>query len=231
LNALAGWLTGGDADDGSPRKRAFRFHGLRALIALGVAGVTYLVFPASPAVDSPILEIGSVAPDNVIAPFGYTVLKSPEELAKEQNDIVRSVEPIFSVVPAGLDSSRALIDEFAAELRRIASSGDSQKAAAIQQLGQRLGVQLTVPEALYLSVPGQAENVTGAVRRVYDRWLANGIAATGVLDAIQGAVTLRRDSTERSVNVDSIPTFATLLVSSRVLHPDPTSAAGETARA
>ena len=224
---MAGWLSGGDADDGSPRKRAFRFHGLRALIALGVAGVTYLVFPASPAVDSPILEVGSVAPDNVIAPFGYTVLKSPEDLAKEQNDIVRSVEPIFSVVPAGLDSSRALVDEFAEELRRIAASGDSQKATAIQQLGQRLGVQLTVPEALYLSVPGRAENVTGAVRRVYDRWLSSGIAATGVLDAIQGAVTLRRDSTERSVNVDSIPTFATLLVSSRVLHPDPTSVSGD----
>ena len=224
---MAGWLSGGDADDGSPRKRAFRFHGLRALIALGVAGVTYLVFPASPAVDSPILEVGSVAPDNVIAPFGYTVLKSSEELAKEQNDIVRSVEPIFSVVPAGLDSSRALVDEFAEELRRIASSGDSQKATAIQQLGQRLGVQLTAPEALYLSVPGRAEIVTGAVRRVYDRWLSSGIAATGVLDAIQGAVTLRRDSTERSVNVDSIPTFATLLVSSRVLHPDPTSVAGD----
>ena len=97
MSASVGWLGGGDADDGSPRRRALRFHGARALIALGVAAVTYLVFPASPAVDSPILEVGSVAPDNVIAPFGYTVLKSPEELAKEQNDIARSVEPIFSL--------------------------------------------------------------------------------------------------------------------------------------
>ena len=226
---MAGWLGGGDADDGSPRTRAFRFHGLRALIALAVAAVTYLVFPASPAVDSPILEVGSVAPDNVIAPFGYTVLKSPDELAKEQSDIARSVEPIFSVNPAGLDSSRLLVDQFAEGLRRIASGGETQRATAIQQLGQQLGVQLTVAEAQYLSVPGRGENVTGAVRRVYDRWLANGIAATGVLDAIQGAVTLRRDSTAHSINVDSIPTFATLLVSARVLHPDPQSVAGDAA--
>ena len=102
MTASVGWLGGGDADDGSPRARALRFHGTRTLIALLVAAITYLVFPASPVVDSPILEVGSVAPDNVIAPFGYTVLKSPEELAKEQNDIIRSVEPIFSLVPAAL---------------------------------------------------------------------------------------------------------------------------------
>src|SRR5215216_7604561 len=103
---MAGWLGGGDADDGSPRVRALRFHGTRALVALVIAAVTYLVFPASPVVDSPILEVGSVAPDNVIAPFGYTILKSPEELEKERNDIVRSVVPIFGVVPAAVDTSR-----------------------------------------------------------------------------------------------------------------------------
>ena len=154
MNALAGWLGGGDADDGSPQARAFRFHGTRALIALLVAAVTYLVFPASPVVDSPILEVGSVAPDNVIAPFGYTVLKSPEELAKEQNDIARSVEPIFSVVPAGLDSSRALVAQFDQGLRRIMAGPESQRAAAITQLGSRFGVQLTPPEAQYLATPG-----------------------------------------------------------------------------
>jgi hypothetical protein len=78
-------------------------------------------------------------------------------------------------------------------------------------------------------VPARAENVVSAVRRVYDRWLANGIAATGVLDAIQGAVTLRRDGSEKSINVDSIPTFATLLVSSRLVHPDPQSVPGDAA--
>ena len=144
---MAGWLSGGDADDGSRKPSAFRFHGLRTLIALGVAGLTYLMFPASPAVDSPILEVGSVAPDNVIAPFGYTVRKAADELAKEQNDLARSVEPIFSVVPAAADSSQKLVDDFNQGLRRITASGEGQKALAIQQLGTRLGVQLTAPEA------------------------------------------------------------------------------------
>lgn len=229
MSASVGWLGGGDADDGSPRTRALRFHGARALIALGVAAVTYLVFPASPAVDSPILEVGSVAPDNVIAPFGYTVLKSPEELAKEQNDIVRSVEPIFSLVPAAFDSSRALVDQFASGLQRVAASGDGQRASAVQDLGRRLGVQLTLPEAQYLATPDRGAAITDAVRRTYDRWLGAGIASTGVLDAIQGAVTLKRDGTEKSVNADSIPTFYSLLSRARLMHPDPQSQTADAA--
>jgi membrane-associated HD superfamily phosphohydrolase len=169
---MPGWLGGGDADDGSPRARALRFHGTRALIALLVAAITYLVFPASPVVDSPILEVGSVAPDNVIAPFGYSVLKSPEELAKEQNDIARSVEPIFSIDSAALDSSRALLGLFDQGLRRVTSGSDGQRTTGVQQLGVRLGVQLTPAGGPIPRGAGAGEAVVDAVRRAYDRWLS-----------------------------------------------------------
>ncbi|HEX6049719.1 MAG TPA: HDIG domain-containing protein, partial [Gemmatimonadaceae bacterium] len=223
---MVGWSR--DADEPDPRGRAFRYHGLRVLVALGTAATTYLVFPASPAVDSPILEIGSVAPDNVIAPFAYTVSKSAEELAREQDEIVESVEPIFTLVPAALDSSRALTDQFAEGLRRITGT-EAQRADSIQALGSRLGVELTDEEARYLAAPGRAQAVIDAVRRVYDRWLPSGIASSGVLDAVQGSVTLRRDSVERSINADSIPGFSRLLSRSRLLHPDPQSVAGDAA--
>ena len=229
MNAIAGWLGGDAADEGSPRARAVRFHGTRAVIALLIAAVTYLVFPASPVVDSPILEVGSVAPDNVIAPFGYSVLKSPEELAKEQNDISRSVEPIFTFDSAALDSSRALVDQFAQELRQVASLPEAQRITSVQQLGAMLGVQLAPPEAQYLAMPGRGDAVADAVRRAYDRWLATGIAAGGALDGIQGAVTLRQDTSVTSVNADSVAAFPTLLARARLLNPDPQSQAGDAA--
>jgi putative nucleotidyltransferase with HDIG domain len=50
-----------------------------------------------------------------------------------------------------------------------------------------------------------------------------------VLDAIQGAVTLKRDGTERSVNPDSIPTFYSLLSRARLIHPDPQSQTADAA--
>src|SRR5687767_5857091 len=226
---MAGWLGGGDADDGPARESPSRFHGLRALTALGVAAVTYLVFPASPAVDSPVLEVGSVAPENVIAPFAYTVLKPPDELRSEQDDIARTVEPIFVLVPAALDSSRRAVDEFAEGLSALPAMPETERVAAVQQLGERLGVQLTPPEAQYLASPGRGTEATDAVRRAYDRWLSAGIAATGVLDAVQGTVTLRRDGTERSISPDSIPAFGSLLARARLVHPDPRSPAADAA--
>ena len=58
-----------------------RLHGTRIALGLATALATYALFPASPAVDSPVLEVGSVASLNVIAPFAFKVPKSPSELA------------------------------------------------------------------------------------------------------------------------------------------------------
>ena len=226
---MAGWLGGGDADDGSPQTRALRHHGVRALLALGVAAVTYLVFPASPAVDSPVLEVGSVAPENVIAPIAYTVPKSPAELQKEQTEAARTVAPIFTVVPTALDSSRRLIDEFARGLRAIPEGSDVARASAVQELGARLGVQLTIPESQYLARVERGLAVTTAVRQAYDRWLVAGVAAEGVPAAAQGTVTLRRDTTDRSINPDSIPVFGTFLVQAQAVQPDARSPAASAA--
>ncbi|HLB09371.1 MAG TPA: hypothetical protein VK617_07535, partial [Gemmatimonadaceae bacterium] len=45
----------------------FALHAPRVALLLVVALLTYLLFPTSAAVDSPIFEIGSVATQNVIA--------------------------------------------------------------------------------------------------------------------------------------------------------------------
>ena len=63
----------------------FRDHGARFALALGLAIFTYLLFPASPAVDFPVYEVGSVASDNVIAPFAFSVPKTDAELTKERD--------------------------------------------------------------------------------------------------------------------------------------------------
>src|SRR6185503_12528892 len=75
--------------------------------------------------------------------------------------------------------------------------------------------------------PGRGEAVSDAVRQAYERWLRAGVASSGALDAIQGAVTLRQDTSVKSINADSIGTFASLLVRARLLNPDPQSAAGD----
>jgi hypothetical protein len=53
--------------------RRFAYHGIRIGLLVVLAVLTFLLFPSAPAVDSPIFEVGSVATDNVIAPFAFTV--------------------------------------------------------------------------------------------------------------------------------------------------------------
>ena len=86
----------------------FALHAPRIALLLAVALVTYLLFPTSAAVDSPIFEIGSVATQNVIAPFGFTVRKSETDLRDEREQLARSAKPIFDYSAAALDSSPAL---------------------------------------------------------------------------------------------------------------------------
>ena len=47
--------------DPPPGRERLRTHGLRIALALALAVFTYLLFPASPAVDFPVYEVGSVA--------------------------------------------------------------------------------------------------------------------------------------------------------------------------
>src|SRR5436305_3395327 len=82
------------------------FHLARIGVAVALAVLTYALFPASPAVDLPIYEVGSVASDNVIAPFAFRVLKTPAELKLERDAVVRAVEPVYDFVPAALDTAR-----------------------------------------------------------------------------------------------------------------------------
>src|SRR5437868_12984385 len=105
-----------------PLRRAWlRFHGVRIAMALGLAVFTYLLFPASPAIDFPVYEVGSVASDNVIAPFAFRVLKTAKELQDEQGAIVRGVEPVFDFVPEALDSARRALSSFGAAVGQAAT--------------------------------------------------------------------------------------------------------------
>ena len=79
------------ADTGHDR---FALHAPRVALLLAVALITYVLFPTSAAVDSPIFEIGSVATQNVIAPFGFTVPKSFTDLHEEREQLARSAKPI-----------------------------------------------------------------------------------------------------------------------------------------
>jgi hypothetical protein len=195
-------------------------------MALGLAVFTYLLFPASPAVDFPVYEVGSVASDNVIAPFAFSVPKTEAELSKERDAAAATVEPVFDFVPAAIDSTRRQLAAYTQAVTAAASDPRSP-VLAIQQASSSLGITLTAPEAAYLANERRRVALFGAVQRVFDRWLGGGVASRGALDNVRGDAILKNGKDERRVSSDSIQSFSMLVSRARLIHPDPTSVVGD----
>ena len=206
---------------------AFTFHGVRIAVGIAVAVLTFILFPASPAIDFPIYEIGSVASDNVIAPFAFRVLKTPEELQAEQDAVVRGVEPVYVFVPAALDSARQSLTAFGNAIRDAAISTPQNPAFAIQRAASSWGIRLSTGEAQYLAGPRRRDTMLQAIERVFDRWLSAGVASAGSLDSVRGTIVVRSGGEDHRLPSDSVATFTMLVSRARLIHPDPASAVAD----
>ena len=217
------------SENASRQSSALALHGSRIGVALALALVTFLLFPAAPAVNFPVLEVGAVAPDNVIAPFEFRVPKSEVELARERAEAARTAVPSFLYLPSAMDSTRADIRRFFARVRTAAGTArsDGDRAAAIQQAADAAGVRLTAQEAAYLVVEPRRRAMSGAVETVFDRWLNQGVAPAGALENVRGSIILRRGTDERTVPSDSVMNFAGLLSRARLVHPNANDAVAD----
>src|SRR5437763_15963837 len=149
----------------APRRSRLRFHGPRVALALALAVFTYVLFPASPAVDFPVYEVGSVASDNVIAPFAFSVSKTNAELAKEREAAAATVEPVFDYVPAALDSTRRQLAALTQAVNGAGAASDPRNALiGIQQAAASQGITLTANEAAYLTQERRRTAMLGAVQ-------------------------------------------------------------------
>jgi len=119
----------------------FVYHGIRIGLLVVLAVLTYLLFPSAPAVDSPIFEVGSVATDNVIAPFAFTVKKTDAELLRERDELSRSVKPLFNFRQAALDSAeqglRTFMDSLAATAKEPGHACPAHRRRAIRPVTRR----------------------------------------------------------------------------------------------
>ncbi|MFL5579116.1 MAG: HD family phosphohydrolase [Gemmatimonadaceae bacterium] len=208
---------------------AVRRHAPRVAVALALAGLTYALFPASPAVDFPLLEVGSVAPTNVIAPFAFDVAKVGAELAAERDVAAATVLPVLAQSPAALDTSRSQLAELMRRIDQVAAqaTGAADQVAVVQQAAASVGVPLAPAEAAYLVSPLRRRAMATAVARAFDRWGAAGVAEPRALDGARGRVAVRRDGVERTTDADSVLTFPTMLVRARALNPEPESPVAE----
>src|SRR6476661_6283578 len=224
IEGLAGAPKG--AESGS----RFRYHGSRVALAVALAVITHLLFPSSPASDVPLYQVGSVASENVISPFAFTVKKDPVTLRRERDEIARTSEPILVYVRAALDSATrqlAALDTAVAAAAPPGAQLTPQLLAAVQRAAATQGVTLNANEAAYIAQPRRRAGMQSALSRAFSRWLAAGVAPSGALDTVRGDVIIRRGSEELRAAADSVDTFSIFVSRARLLHPDPTSPVGD----
>jgi len=152
-----------------PGDRAL-YHAVRVALIIVLAIVTYVLFPSSPAVESPLFEVGAVATDNVIAPFAFRVRKAPAELQKERDELAATAKPIFVYSPAAQDSAVRAAEAIFRDISRAVEDGEPRTAAGrVRQAVARHGVTLTEPEAEYLAFRGRRLAMRDALERVLAR--------------------------------------------------------------
>ncbi|HUF27673.1 MAG TPA: HDIG domain-containing protein [Gemmatimonadaceae bacterium] len=200
------------------------YHGARLALIVALAILTVNLFPASPVVEYPLYEVGSVATENVIAPFAFRVPKESDVLAREREEAARAAEPVFVTRPAALDTARTRLAAFT---RAVDAAAATRRPEAAIQAAAQHGVQLRPEEAEYLLNARRREEMSDAVNRVFNRWLQSGVAPAGALDGVRGTVLLREPDSlipqgtvaERRVPADSLLTFGSMLTRARLVQP------------
>ena len=200
-----------------PRRLLIGPHGPRLLLGIGLAVLTYALFPEAPATQIPIYEVGAVATDNVIAPFAYEVPKTEQELQREREDVARAAQPVFRFVPEAADTSQLLLDALEESLGQAAAARPAN-IALIERSARPYGVVLSPAEAAYLASPSRTERLMSSVRRVFDRWVAGGVVPTGAVDQLRGEVLLRRGAEEHRLPADSLFSFGQLISQARLVN-------------
>ena len=200
------------------RKIPVHGHAMRALLALIVALATYVAFPATPVVDVPLFEVGSVATQNVISPIAFSVPKDADELEAERANAARTVLPFFRFDSVAADSSLRLARQFMSKIGEAATGAGTEtslQVTAVRAVTESLGVRLLAADWVYLANERQRNELSSTIEAAIGRILSSGVAATGSLDTIGGNVSILKGDTARIVHSDSVLTFAQFLARAR----------------
>ncbi len=209
----------GDAGPAEAAER-WRGHALRAVLAVALAAVVYVLFPTAPAALTALYDVGTVAPEAVVAPFSFTVPKPAAALAAERDDAAAAVAPVLVRQPAGLDTARARLAALDAALVALAAG----QSAALPD-----GIRLTPDELAFARDPRRRRAAVDSARQALEQWLPRGVVQTSALRDVRGPVAVvaaARDGTRpvATADVDSLVTFATFLArAARPAATDPAS--------
>jgi hypothetical protein len=150
-----------------------------------VAGFTLLLFPPPGGYDIPVVRVGAVASEDLLAPFDYPVRRGEQELMRLREQAAASVPPVYAVLPAGADSALAAIEAFLGRFEGVPPESLPARVPELARVDGRT-VELRASELRVLADPQVRDRVLEFARRavpvVYEEgWLLEAREAPSIV--------------------------------------------------
>jgi putative nucleotidyltransferase with HDIG domain len=193
---------------------AVAYHAVRWGLLVALALLTYLVFPVAGARELRVPPPGTIAPDEVIAPFAFVVPKTEAELEADRTELEAVIRPIFDYLPDVRDSVLRRADSLFVGLD---TSGTPAEVVAV---AQAYGVLLEPDEAEYLQDPGNLARFRRDARDFLSDGLRRGVAPRGTIEAeLRPEIIIRRGQSQLTARVDTVLTRQEFLRQAGAVRP------------
>jgi putative nucleotidyltransferase with HDIG domain len=184
-------------------------HGARVIVLFASALIFQGLFPVAPAPDFPVLELGMVANEDVIAQVDFDIPKSAMELQQEQISAAAAANPVFDVVPAAVDSMILRVDAFFDRIDSIAGATPDvqRRAQALADAFDAAQVSASSEAVRAMADRTTRNAVRSAVLLAVREDLPSGYAAAAETSRVDRPRVLLRDGADEAVvPLDSLRT-------------------------
>jgi hypothetical protein len=186
--------------------RRLRHHAYRVAVLLAAGGAITALFPAGRGSDTPVLERGVVAREDVVAEIPFQIPKTSEELRHDQDEAASGVPSVYDFDPAAADSVVAGVQSFFARVDAELGAADDTDVAVRRALAAaRVPTTLGAVEVLRDSA--RREALREATEATVRARLAQGVTRGAGARVRSSAIRVRGlPDGERLVQPDSLST-------------------------
>jgi len=203
-----------DPESGSPPEHPLTCHASRVLLIVFLAVLFRLIFPFATHYQLSDYEVGMVAPEDVTAPFSYSVYKNPSELAGEREERAAGVHPVLEYQVGSYDSVMVKVNRYFHSLDSLSREYNAQAAVEDSLVLAAIGFfhdagiiveEKDLPVALDRSNLKKIKDITTAF---FARHLSKGVLTSEVADRLGDVqVASVKNETENLNNVDDFFTI------------------------
>ncbi len=179
------------------------------LLAVLVTGLFNIFMPRSAYLTDLNIKTGQIADKDIIAPFDYPLLKTPEQLKAEQDEVRASIKPAYILSDEVQFNSVKTINDLFINLIHTKVKADT---ASIKNSFKGYGISLTESSATALANPAFSkaiyEILLNSLNNAYQIGIYNAINSDSITISIDG----KRDSIKKTTLIDKNELIDNILI-------------------